>query len=101
MVSEGNVSEDARQHFKTQRNRWQQKAADEFATLEELLDTPAGKDALTPELRLQVPFFAAKCLRDAGQPAKAREDLRETHRTPCGEIRTNRGLVVPCRAMTC
>jgi tetratricopeptide (TPR) repeat protein len=54
-----------------ERKKWQQKAADEFAALEALLDTPQGKDVLTPALRKSIPFTAAKCLYTAGQTKEA------------------------------
>ena len=41
-------------------------AAGEFEVLADLLDKPEGKDLLTPEERVQVPFLAADCHFDQG-----------------------------------
>ena len=42
-------------------------ATDEFEGLAKLLETPEGKDLLTPEERVQVPFLAADCHFDQGE----------------------------------
>jgi tetratricopeptide (TPR) repeat protein len=65
------MSEEAAAHFKKEHHRWLQKAADEFAVLERFLETPEGKDHLTPEQRAQVPVIAAKCWAELGEHAKA------------------------------
>jgi TolA-binding protein len=66
LLSEG-MSPEAQTHFQKEHRRWLQKAADEFAALERFLDSPEGKGHLTPELRAQVPFIAAKCLYNVGE----------------------------------
>ncbi|MFO0926060.1 MAG: tetratricopeptide repeat protein [Gemmataceae bacterium] len=68
-----NMSAETRQHFQKEHRRWMQKAADEFAVLDQFLETPAGKDHLTSEQRTQVPFIAAKCWFNLGQYDKALE----------------------------
>ena len=62
---------ESRQFLLAERKKWQQKAADEFAALEALLDTPQGKDVLTPALRKSIPFAAARCLYDVGEAKEA------------------------------
>ncbi len=42
-------------------------ATDEFEGLAKLLESPEGKDLLTPEERVQVPFLAADCHFDQGE----------------------------------
>ena len=42
-------------------------ATDEFEGLAKLLETPEGKNLLTPEERVQVPFLAADCHFDQGE----------------------------------
>ncbi|MFO0875913.1 MAG: tetratricopeptide repeat protein [Gemmataceae bacterium] len=66
-----NMSPEARAHFQKEHRRWLQKAAEEFATLERFLDSPEGKEHLTPDLRSQVPFITAKCWFNLGQYDKA------------------------------
>ncbi len=70
LISEG-MTAASQQFFLSQRNMWRQKAADEFAALEALLDTAQGKEMLTPRLRRDVPLIAAKCLCDAGKWEKS------------------------------
>ncbi|MFO0844825.1 MAG: tetratricopeptide repeat protein [Gemmataceae bacterium] len=70
LLSEG-MSPEAQAHFQKEHRRWLQKAAEEFAALEQFLESPEGKDHLTPELRGQVPAIAAKCLFNVGQFDKA------------------------------
>jgi tetratricopeptide (TPR) repeat protein len=65
------MSEEAAAHFKKEHLRWLQKAAEEFSALERFLETPEGKDHLTPELRAQVPVITAKCWADLGEYGKA------------------------------
>lgn len=68
-----NQSAEARAHFQREHHQWLKKAAEEFATLDELLETPAGQTAqgLTADERNQVPFLAAKCWFNLGQYDKA------------------------------
>lgn len=68
-----NMSAETRQHFQKEHRRWLQKAADEFAVLDRYLETPEGKDHLTAEQRIQVPFIAAKCWFNLGQYDKSLE----------------------------
>ena len=62
---------ESKEFLMAERRKWQQKAADEFAALEALLDTPQGKDVLTPALRKSIPFTAARCLYDVGKAKEA------------------------------
>ena len=81
-TSDDGGSPESKEFFLTQRKIWQQKAADEFAALEMLLDTPEGKDVLTPRLRKEIPFIAAQCLYDVGNWKEALtiyEKLAERH----------------------
>lgn len=64
---------ETRAHRQQEHKRWLEKAAEEFATLERFLETPEGKDHLTPQLRTRVPFIAARCWREFGQYDKAVE----------------------------
>lgn len=87
-IARDNMSEETKAHFEKQRRLWMQKAADEFAALERFLETPEGKEHLSPELRAQVPTISARCWFDAGDYGKALaifEKLVERHaNTPEG-----------------
>jgi tetratricopeptide (TPR) repeat protein len=66
-------TQDALTWIQNEHRRYQRKAAEEFTGLWQLIERAKGKDGLTKEQRLQVPFFAAKCWFNAGEYAKALE----------------------------
>ncbi|MFM7151145.1 MAG: tetratricopeptide repeat protein, partial [Gemmataceae bacterium] len=65
------MSAETRSHFQREHRRWLQKAADEFAALDRLLETEAGKQHFNAEMRAQVPFISAKCWFNLGQYEKS------------------------------
>jgi hypothetical protein len=66
-LSDGSQSKEKREQKLKEHNIYLTNAADEFLDLAALLDKPAGRDLLTLEERVQVPFLAADCLFDMGQ----------------------------------
>ncbi len=65
------LSEEAKAHFLREHRRLMRRSAEEFAILVRILESPEGKNHLTPELREQIPFIAAKCLYHAGEYSEA------------------------------
>ncbi|MBY0228184.1 MAG: hypothetical protein K2W96_02770, partial [Gemmataceae bacterium] len=61
LLSDPKMRKEDKEHFKKEHAKRLKQAAEEFTALEAYLDSPAGKDHLTADLRLQVPFIAAKC----------------------------------------
>lgn len=67
LFADGPISEQAREHRESQKKLYEQRAAEEFLALDTFLETPAGKNHLSKEQRIQVPFHAAKCLFNMGK----------------------------------
>jgi RNA polymerase sigma factor (sigma-70 family) len=55
------LSAETQAHHKKEHRRWLMQAAEEFASLDAFLDTPAGMKHLTKEQRTQIPFLTARC----------------------------------------
>jgi tetratricopeptide (TPR) repeat protein len=64
------MSQETRAHFQKMHRQWMQKAADEFTTLGAMLESPAGREQLTKDLREQIPFMTARCWFYAGDYQK-------------------------------
>ncbi len=67
-----NVSKEKRDHAMDMHHVYMTNAANMFLDLAALMDRPEGKDLLTVEERVQVPFLAADCLFDLGKYDDAR-----------------------------
>ncbi len=73
----GPISPDAHQHFLEQNQRAMNRAAEEFAKLEELIDDPELSSLLTDKQRREVPFIVAQCRFNLGEYDKALKKYEE------------------------
>jgi tetratricopeptide (TPR) repeat protein len=95
------MSPEKRAHFEQENRMWLRKAAEEFDQLDRFLDTLAGQNALTPELRVKVPFITARCWLNAKNPGKALEIYQRLSGRYAGKVEQLDALggVVSCYAL--
>jgi tetratricopeptide (TPR) repeat protein len=67
------MSDEKKEHLQKEHKRWLLQAAEEFARLNDDLDTPPARDHLSQDQRGQVPFITAKCWFNLGHYEKALE----------------------------